>query len=92
MEVMRDGEELIFLYQLIDGHANSSYACHVAALAGIPEELVKRGSEVSAALIVVQCIHEWNRVVGFFSHGNVEVDFFFLTFWNKILFGRPTSF
>ena len=46
MEVMHEGEELIFLYQLIDGHASSSFACHVAALAGLPEELIKRASEV----------------------------------------------
>ena len=46
MEIVQDGEELIFLYQLIDGYTSSSYACHIATLAGLSFELVKRGAEV----------------------------------------------
>ena len=46
MEIMQDGEELVFLYQLIDGYTNSSYACHIASLAGLSVQLVKRGAEV----------------------------------------------
>ncbi|KXJ15947.1 MutS protein-like 5 [Exaiptasia diaphana] len=46
-EVMQDGEELVFLYQLVEGHANCSYACHIAQLAGVPADLVKRSAEVS---------------------------------------------
>ena len=47
MEVLRDGSELVFLYQLVKGHSNNSLACHIASIAGLPQELVERGSEVS---------------------------------------------
>jgi len=46
MEVLRDGCELVFLYQLVNGHSNSSFACHIASVAGLPQEIVDRGSEV----------------------------------------------
>lgn len=44
--MIQDGEELVFLYNLVDGYASSSYAGHIARLAGIPDTLVKRGAEV----------------------------------------------
>jgi len=46
MEVLRDGCELVFLYQLVNGHSNSSFACHIASTAGLPQEIVDRGNEV----------------------------------------------
>ena len=46
MESMQNGDELVFLYQLVDGHTNTSYACHIAALAGISNDLVQRGHEI----------------------------------------------
>lgn len=46
MEVMREEEELVFLYQLVDGHAESSFACHIASLSGVPDELIKRAYQV----------------------------------------------
>lgn len=46
MEVMQEEEDLVFLYQLVDGHANSSFACHIASLAGVPDELIKRARQV----------------------------------------------
>ena len=46
MEVLRDGCELVFLYQLVNGHSNSSFACHIASMAGLPQEIVDRGNEV----------------------------------------------
>lgn len=47
MEVMQEEEDLVFLYQLVDGHANSSFACHIASLAGVPDELIKRAHQVT---------------------------------------------
>ena len=47
MEFLRDGEDLVFLYQLIEGATDSSYACHIAAQADLPPEIVCRGKEVS---------------------------------------------
>ena len=46
MEVLREGEELVFLYQLIPGKSDTSYACHIAASVGLPKELVTRAAEV----------------------------------------------
>ncbi|XP_028412976.1 mutS protein homolog 5-like isoform X1 [Dendronephthya gigantea] len=46
METMQNGDELVFLYQLVDGYTNTSYACHIAALAGISSDLVQRGHEI----------------------------------------------
>ncbi|XP_072019479.1 mutS protein homolog 5-like [Amphiura filiformis] len=50
MEVLQNGEETVFLYQLKEGHASCSQACHVASLAGLPEEIVARGKLVSQLL------------------------------------------
>ena len=53
MEVLRDDEgELVFLYQLVEGTTQTSYACHVATVAGIPKEIVSRGSEVCYTYLV----------------------------------------
>ena len=46
MEVLQDGEELVFLYQLVEGKTDTSYACHIAAMMGLAPELVKRGAKV----------------------------------------------
>ena len=47
METLQDKDELVFLYQLIPGHCDSSHACHIASLAGVPSEVVQRGVQVS---------------------------------------------
>ncbi len=47
MEVMHEGKELVFLYQLIDGSTCSSFACHVARSAGLPEAIIVRGRQAS---------------------------------------------
>ena len=46
MEVLQDGEEFVFLYQLVEGKTDTSYACHIAAMMGLASELVKRGAKV----------------------------------------------
>ena len=47
MEVLRDGDKLVFLYQLAEGSTNTSYACHIAALANLPQKVIARGIQVS---------------------------------------------
>ncbi|KAG2143035.1 DNA mismatch repair protein Msh6 [Suillus clintonianus] len=49
MSTMLDDEkhELVFLYKLVDGVASSSFGTHVAKLAGVPEEVVKRAEVIS---------------------------------------------
>ncbi|KAF4104384.1 hypothetical protein G5714_015371 [Onychostoma macrolepis] len=47
LETAIEGEELVFLYQVKNGVCQSSCAANIATLAGIPDDLVKRGVEVS---------------------------------------------
>ena len=46
MEVLQENHELVFLYSLVKGQGDSSQACHIAATAGLPREVVDRGAEV----------------------------------------------
>ncbi len=52
MDVMREGTELVFLYQLVDGNVVSSYGAYAAVLAGIPESIIQRGYEVGVLVVV----------------------------------------
>jgi len=42
MEVLEEGERVVFLYRVVPGGADRSYGLHVARLAGIPPEVVAR--------------------------------------------------
>lgn len=57
METMHNGEELVFLFQLIPGFAKSSFANETALQAGLPSEIVKRGVEISKLIQENQPIH-----------------------------------
>ncbi|XP_071799824.1 mutS protein homolog 5-like isoform X1 [Asterias amurensis] len=57
MEVLHNEDEMVFLYQLIEGHANYSYANYISAQAGLPEELLTRGKQVSELLARNEPIH-----------------------------------
>ena len=50
MEVLDKGEKIIFLRKLKEGPAAESYGIHVAKLAGIPDSILKRASEIMARL------------------------------------------
>ena len=39
-------DELVCLYQIMEGVANYSYACNIADAAGLPEDIVERGKMV----------------------------------------------
>ncbi len=43
-------EEIVFLYRLLPGAASESYGIQVAALAGLPKEVVERAKEILAKL------------------------------------------
>ncbi|CAL1542302.1 unnamed protein product [Lymnaea stagnalis] len=47
--VMNEGQ-LVFLYQIKEGHTSSSYACNIAAQVGMPASVIQRGNEVSSLL------------------------------------------
>ncbi|XP_069799845.1 mutS protein homolog 5 isoform X2 [Dendropsophus ebraccatus] len=56
-----DGEDLVFFYQLKDGVSEVSQAAKVASMAGMPDEIVKRGVEVSEQFRrgdAIQCFDE----------------------------------
>ncbi|KAL4579994.1 hypothetical protein LXL04_016166 [Taraxacum kok-saghyz] len=40
----QDIEEIVFLYRLIPGHTLLSYGLHCALLAGVPQEVIRRGA------------------------------------------------
>jgi DNA mismatch repair protein MutS len=46
MEAVEEGGEVLFTRRLLDGIAKSSYGCHVARMAGIPEPVVERAMEI----------------------------------------------
>ena len=46
MKISEDGENIKFLYKVVEGFSNKSYGIHVAKLAGIKEEIIKRAYEV----------------------------------------------
>ncbi|MFN7950968.1 MAG: DNA mismatch repair protein MutS [bacterium] len=44
------GEEILFLHRIVPGSASRSYGIHVARLAGLPEDVIRRAREVLAEL------------------------------------------
>jgi DNA mismatch repair protein MutS len=48
--VREDGPDIVFLHQVADGAAASSYGIHVARLAGVPEPVIRRAREVLEGL------------------------------------------
>jgi DNA mismatch repair protein MutS len=44
--VAEEGEDVIFLHQLVPGGADQSYGIHVAQLAGLPRDVINRAREV----------------------------------------------
>ncbi len=51
MEVSEHDREIVFLRRIVEGPSANSYGVHVARLAGVPDEVVERASEVLAFLI-----------------------------------------
>ncbi len=46
MEVLEEGDQVIFLRRVAPGGADRSYGIHVAQLAGLPKGVVRRASEI----------------------------------------------
>ncbi|XP_029440186.1 mutS protein homolog 5 [Rhinatrema bivittatum] len=47
LETCQDGDELVFFYRLKEGIATISHAANIAALAGLPPKIIRRGIDVS---------------------------------------------
>lgn len=50
LAVSEQGEEVVFLYRLVDGGTDRSYGIQVARLAGVPDHVIERAREVMARL------------------------------------------
>ncbi len=50
MEVLEEGDRIIFLHKVVRGGADKSYGIHVAQLAGLPQAVVRRAQEILADL------------------------------------------
>lgn len=48
--VKEDGEDIVFLRKVVKGKSDRSYGIHVARLAGLPVEIVRRATEVLRSL------------------------------------------
>jgi DNA mismatch repair protein MutS len=46
MDVLEEGDEIVFLRRIVPGGADRSYGIHVAQLAGIPGGIVRRAQEI----------------------------------------------
>jgi DNA mismatch repair protein MutS len=44
------GDTIVFLHKIVDGGTDKSYGVHVAALAGVPDPVVKRAKEILARI------------------------------------------
>ncbi len=59
------GDSIVFLHKVVAGGTDKSYGIHVAALAGVPEEVVKRANQI------LQKIEKENKV----TVGEMSVDY-----------------
>lgn len=50
MDVLEEGDSVVFLRQVVRGGADRSYGVHVAQLAGIPPAIVRRAREILSEL------------------------------------------
>ncbi len=52
MTVREWGEQIVFLYRIVAGRTDRSYGIHVARIAGLPAETVRRAGEILETLAV----------------------------------------
>ena len=50
MDVLEDGDRVVFLRKVVPGNADKSYGIHVAKLAGMPKGVTRRAEEILADL------------------------------------------
>lgn len=46
VDVAEEGEQVVFLHQIVPGRADRSYGIHVAQLAGLPRDVINRAKEI----------------------------------------------
>ncbi len=65
MDVLEEGDRVVFLHRVVPGGADRSYGIHVAQLAGVPAPVIRRAREILHQL-------ESNGVQGSGEAGRVE--------------------
>jgi len=50
LDVLEEGDRIVFLHRVLPGGADRSYGLHVAAIAGVPRAIVRRAREILADL------------------------------------------
>jgi DNA mismatch repair protein MutS len=50
LDVLEEGDRVVFLHQVVPGAADRSYGVHVAELAGVPRALTRRAHEILSEL------------------------------------------
>lgn len=50
MDVLEEGDRVVFLHRVVPGGADRSYGIHVAQLAGVPRSVVRRAEEILSKL------------------------------------------
>jgi DNA mismatch repair protein MutS len=46
VDVAEEGDQVVFLHQIVPGGADRSYGIHVAQLAGLPRDIINRANEI----------------------------------------------
>lgn len=54
LQVAEEGESIVFLKRIVPRPSNNSYGIHVARLAGVPDRVVSRASEILRHLVTVK--------------------------------------
>lgn len=65
MEVQEKGSEVIFLYKVGEGAADKSYGVHVARLAGLPAQVLRRARAILKDLETERSFHQANLDIFF---------------------------
>ena len=50
MDVLEEGDRVVFLHRVVPGAADRSYGIHVAEIAGLPRALTRRAQEILGEL------------------------------------------
>ena len=50
MDVLEEGDRVVFLHRVVEGSADRSYGIHVARLAGVPRQVTTRAQQILAGL------------------------------------------
>ena len=65
-------DEIAFLHKIVPGSADKSYGIHVARLAGVPKEVVKRADEILSHLEDDNSLDNRDAILGMATDDNIS--------------------